>query len=929
MMKNQADNTTTSKACVTMLLRGLMMAALLTQPAIVHAQAAPVNDRQPGQETVLDEIVVTGSRIARANQDAPYPLSVVDEDLFNDSGALVIAEALNQLPQLGNALEGGTSINALNNGFGVGTQTANLRNLGANRTLVLVNGRRHVGGDVGTTAVDLATIPSGMIERVDLVTGAASSVYGADAVTGVINVILKENFEGSRLTMRGAGTDEGGGDEYAFSGTHGGLFDGGDYVIGVEYSHQGKILGADTGYAVLDGSPATGLADASAGSGVNPGGLFAGAPGGLGGFNEGGDFTQPFAERFQRMPYRSLQNETQRLILSGRLGYDLSDTITTFLEVSYANTKVEVDIEPQFAVFSNGGFASQGTAGFRFPTAPVAAVPAVGAGLRAITRRFLEFGSRSSEIDRDLFRVALGFDADIGFADAHVNYQYGRIEAEQTDFQTIDKLKLLTAIDPVSCASTPGCAFVDIYGRNTIDPASEAFVSEDLASDSRGEQHVLSAWVSGDAFEFFGNSIGFVLGAEYRDESAVIAPNPALNAVIDPVTGSGNPVGLQGTRTFFGTTKGSYDVVEGFGEVSVPLGDSADVGVSARVSDYSTVGVEFTWGVNGQWRAHDALTLRGSVGKATRAPNVQQLFAPDNARTSQIVDPCDTLTDDGEALTQSAGCSPFVGSAFNPTDFDSNIRAVSGGNPDLDSESADTYTVGAVFMPIENAILSVDYFNIDMEDVLAPAFAAQATVDNCIATGNDFFCGNVTRDPVTGFVTSVRSEQVNLASESVAGLEFTLRSQFQLGRGRVAMNGIYTWLLERDRRVNDTSAVEDLRGRIDNIEDKFNVSLSYEIDRFMAGTMVRHVGSGVQSVSADPGIAIGNGVRSITYLDFFGRWSINDRLAVRVGVENATDEKAPTVTSLYEGIGAGDAIAPGLYDVRGRFLYGSIELSLQ
>lgn len=116
----------------------------------------------------LEQIIVTGSRIQSSSMDAPQPITSISAEDFLDSGALTASEALNQLPQLGDALGGGSSINTLNSGFNTGTQTVNLRNLGANRTLVLVNGRRHVGGNVGTSAVDLNSIPTGMIERIDV-----------------------------------------------------------------------------------------------------------------------------------------------------------------------------------------------------------------------------------------------------------------------------------------------------------------------------------------------------------------------------------------------------------------------------------------------------------------------------------------------------------------------------------------------------------------------------------------------------------------------------------------------------------------------------------------------------------------------------------------------------------------------------------------
>ncbi len=893
----------------------------LSSPAISQSENSA--DAEPPIET----IVVTGSRIATAsNRNASQPLSVMDEAAFEDSGALLIADALNELPQLGNSLENGTSINELNRGFGAGTQTVNLRNLGANRTLVLVNGRRHVGGDVGTSAVDLSMIPSGMIERVDIVTGAVSSIYGADAVTGVINLILKQDFEGTELALRGGGTSGGGGEEYAFSATHGGLFASGNYIAALEYTKQGSILGDDRDYAQLDGSASSGLAVPSAGSGVNPGGLFA-AVGGLGGFDQSGTFTQPFAERFHRMPYRSLQNELERLVLSGRVGVDLSDSVSAFLEATLAEAEVVVDIEPQLAIFSNAGFAGSGTAGFRFPTGPTVMRPELGTNLRAITRRFVEFGPRSTAIERETFRFSTGFDVALDFADLHVSYQFGQVDATQKDFDTIDKLALVNAINPVTCAATPGCVFVDLYGRGTIDPNSESAVARDLMSESKGEQQVLSAYLTGDVFDFMGQPLEYAVGIEWRDENASVRPNSALIAVPDPIGTSGNPVGLQGTRTFFGNTSGNYDVLEAYGELRVPFSESFDLGLSMRASDYSTVGQETTWGANAQWRLIDNFTLRASIGRATRAPNAQELFAPDSARTSEILDPCDTQSDTGESRQQPAGCAEFVGPSFNPSNLDSNVRAVSGGNPNLDSETADTYTVGFVLQSAYNLALSVDYFNIEMKDVLAPAFGPQATVNNCITTGNAFFCDNVTRDPTTGFVTTVRSEQVNLASDSVAGLELAMQAMIAVGAGELRLDGIYTRLLTRDRKVNDASPTEDLVGRVDNIENKFNLGANYRLNRFDLGLVIRFLDEGVQSVSANPDVALGNDIDSITYVDLYARYQVSDALALRIGIENATDEDAPIVTSLFEGVGAGGAIAPGLYDVRGRYMFAGVEFS--
>jgi len=904
----------------------------IAHPLMMLAVSLSLATQAQAQDTAdgIEEIVVTGSRIRSSNESSPQPLTTIDQGDFVDSGALTVAEALNQLPQLGDSLEGGSSINSLNSGFGVGTQTVNLRNLGANRTLVLVNGRRHVGGDVGTSSVDLNSIPAGMIERIDVLTGAASAVYGADAVTGVVNIVLRQNYEGTQLNVRTGAASAGDGNEYAVSLTHGGLFSSGDYLFGLEYSEQDPIVGRDRSFAQNDGSAATGLSEPDNGSGVNPGGLFFNSElGGVGGFDPSGTFVSPFAERFQRVPFRYLQNETQRLVVSGRSGFELSDTLSGFVEATYANTVVNVQFEPQLAIFSDAGFASSGTAGFRFPTAATVPVASVGADLRVITRRFAEFGARTAEIDRDLIRFAAGLDGEVGNSSWHVYYQYGKVDATQTDFATIDKLRLITAIDPVACAAVAGCQFVNLYGRGTIDPAALSWLSDDLNSNSESEQHVINAYFNGELNNLGDNPLSYVLGLEWRDESATITPNSELLAVIDPVTGSGNLVGTRGTRTFFGNTNGSYDVIEVFGELAIPLSSNFDVGLSSRFSDYSTVGNEFTYGINADWSISDSFRLRASAGSATRAPNINELFAPERASTTAIVDPCDTLDDVGNPLAPAANCASFVSPGYNPTDLDQQIRGVSGGNPSLDSETADTYSLGAVMTVGGSTTLSLDYFNIDMNDVLAPAFNAQATLDRCIATGEALFCDNVSRNAATEFVTSIRSEQVNLAAESVAGLEFVFTHTWELAQGQLLLDGVYTHLLEHDRQVNDGTNVEDLVGRVDNIENKINASLRFSNERWNFGGTVRYLGDGQQRLDADPVIALGNSIDSVTYLDIFGAYNFTDQLTLGVGIENLTDESSPVVTQLFENNGSADTTSAGIYDIRGTFWYVSLGYTFQ
>ena len=898
--------------------------AVIVSATAIMSTGASAEDSVEIEKAVEEVVVVakTGSRIT-TNLNATQPISSITSDELLSSGALTVAEAINQLPQLGDALEGGSSINALNSGFGVGTQTVNLRNLGANRTLVLVNGRRHVGGDVGSGAVDLNTIPVGMIDHIDILTGGASAVYGADAVTGVVNILLKDNFEGSRVGVRYGISKEGDADEFAINGTHGGVFERGNYILSVEYSQQNPIVGQDRSFAQNDGSAATGTSNPSNGSGVNPGGLYSVGTGGTGGFNVAGDFVSPFAERFQRVPFRFLQNDTDRLVISGRGAFKLSDSIQVFLESTFSNTRSSVQFEPQLAVFSNARFGSSGTAGFRFPTAPT--VPFEATTLRAITRRFTEFGPRSSEIDRDMFRVTLGLEGAFGATDYELYYQYGRVEAEQTDFNTIDKLRLLTAIDRTACVAVAGCQFADIYGRDSLSASALDFVSDNLTSSSLGKQHVLGGYIAGDLFRLSQSNVSYVLGGEYRKEEVEITPNAGLIAVDNPRNpNAGQLVGLKGTRTFFGNTSGDYDVAEVFGELFVPITSRLNVGGSARISHYSTVGTELTYGANVNFALNNFVTFRSSYGSATRAPNIGELLAPDRVQTTGIADPCDTAADDGTLLTPAAGCaSQGFSSSHNPTDIDQQIRGLTGGNPNLDSESATTISAGAILFLSENTDLTLDYYSIKLKDVLAPAFSAQATLDRCRATGEAFFCDNVTIDAATRFVTAIRSEQVNLSRETVNGFDVAFAHTQPLNsNAALKFFGIYSFLIDHKRQADDAAAVEELVGRVDNIEHKINFTVAYDHTSWDVGVTGRLLDGAKQDLAADSAVALGNEIKPQYYFDLHGGVNLfNNRVRLSTGIENITNKRPPIVTQLFANTGSADVTAAGIYDVRGRFFY--------
>lgn len=876
----------------------------------------------------IEKISVTGSRLKSGNHVSSQPMNAMSSEEFSATGALTVSDAINELPQIGEAFGAGSQdINSLNNGFGVGTETINLRNLGAQRTLVLVNGRRHVGGDPGTSSVDMNSIPAAMISRIEVITGAASAVYGADAVSGVVNVILKEDYQGTTLDLRTGISKEGDGEEYSASLTHGNVFgssDEGQYIFSLEYTKDNPILGKDRPFAQFDGSPTTGLSEESAGSGVNGGGLFSSDgsvyPSGTGGFSPDGQFSQPFSERYQRVPERYLQNATERLVLSGNMKYDISDNTSFFIESTLANSVVEVQFDPQLAVFNSAGFDSAGTAGFRFPGANTNSN-----GLRPLTRRLVEYGPRVTEIERNMHRLALGLEGYVGDNNYEVYYQYGNVDSTQTDFNTVDKLKFMTAIDSVKCEVTDGCVYADIYGRGTLDSASLSYVASNLESESDSTQHVFGGFISGELISIGENYLEYVVGAEYRKEDVSINPNELLVAVPNTFTDSNDPnlpsVGTQGTRTFAGSTNGDYDVAEVFSELMLPIGDNASLKGAVRYSDYSTVGGEFTWGITGDWRVLEWASLRGSFGSATRAPNINELFSPTVSVTGSVVDICEGATG---KIAENCGTliSNYAPETFEQTDFQENIRVLqSGGNLELKSELADTYTLGGVFNLTDDFIVTLDYYSIQMEDVLSTAFSAKVTADRCAQTLSPQFCNQITRDS-SGIITSIVTQQVNLAEEGVKGIDLTMGNRWDVEGGSLAFNLQWSHLLEHTRTVNDEAIEEDLVGRVDNIENKVNTNLTYSRDDWSFGVSARFLDSAVQTVDEiQLEEAFGNNISSQVYVDINGHYYLNDDLKIGFGIKNLTNKEAPVVTELYENNGSGSTTAGGVYDSRGQFFY--------
>ena len=925
----------------------LALASAVIAIMAATAQPARAQTNPPAETTAPDAdkdsvgIVVTGTRIRSPNDTSTQPVSAITGADIQSRGVIIVSDAVNELPQFGNAFGGqNKDINSANAGFNIGTELINLRNLGPQRTLVLVNGRRHVAGDPGTSAVDLNSIPAGMIDRVDVVTGANSAVYGADAVSGVVNIILRRKFDGTEANVRAGITSEGDGRELSGGIVHGGkLGDRLRYLAAVEYSDRGPIFGRDRSWVEGDGATnrfgfSTGSAAVESGPFTTNVGAFVITPTGTIPWTTGA--TGP-AYRYQRVFDRNLQTANRRFVASGKLDYEVSSSLNVFLEGSYANTKAEVNFEPQFFFFR-----SVNAAQFDLPPVPTTNpflapfLNSVGAtaliGGTGTTRRVTQYGTRYAKVDRDLYRTAIGINGTLGRFDFEAYYQYGRVKATQEDGPSIDRNRIAAALN--NCAlgdgvyglagvdyQALGCTPFNPFGNGNL---SQQFINYTLIpnvkSTTTNEQHVVSGYLSGNLFPLFGSNLKAVLGGEYRRESTSTNVHPSLRDRSN------------GIRQIT-ATQGSTEVAEVFGELRLPLlDDKLELGGSARYSDYNTVGGQFTWGVNGSFQPVPFMRLRASYGVAIRAPNVNELFSAVSDTTGTLRDPCaNDFNNNGIAdagLVVPAACTTLLGSSYVITEDPSTgsvIRLRRGGNNALQPETAKTFTVGTIFS-VPSALglnLSVDYYRIRLSNVIG-SLVPNIVVSQCYGTNPDAaqFCPFITRAS-GGQLQAVTTQLFNISREEVSGIDVQARAATSIGALKIAFNVNYAHLFKRSRTDFAGATPLDLTGRIDAIADQANATTAFSLGPVNLAYSARILGATLKGNSpanlADPN----NRIPIYWYHDLQISYQAGKRFTLDLGVKNLTDKDPPIITEFSNSglIGSGGITAGGLYDVRGRFLY--------
>ena len=795
-----------------MLRLGAASLALML-PAAALAQAAPDAGVQaaPADEDA-SVITVTGSRIARTGYDAPTPVSVVTEAELKAEPQANIGDYVNTLPAVSGSLSSSTNSGSLSNGQ-AGLATVNLRSLGAARTLVLIDGQRSVASTpVGF--VDVQTVPQGLIKGVEVVTGGASSAYGSDAVSGVVNFALNRDFKGLRAEYEFGITDYGDVPNHTIRITSGFDFAGGrgKVLLAGDYFTQKGVDTYDrpwqqSGFFQID-NPAfvqgNGQPERLVGSGIGtyqitPGGIINSGPlrgtyfgnivNGQATLNQftygptrgqwmiGGDY---LISREGHWSSNSLAPHEERGNIFGRLSYEVSPAFTPFVQYSYSaysgRSFYQQTPSTNVVIQRDNAF---------LPTALVDQMVALNLTSINMGTSNNGFPSAGSSNTREVYRFVAGADGEFelgkGSWKYSTYYQVGIANTNETLTNTWLNSRVSLAQDAVRapagnaagipagtivCRSTltsptNGCVPLNRIGIGGVTQEAIDYVMNNGAGPQRTQtlrQDVAALNIStNDLFETWAGPVSFATGGEWRRER--------VDGFVDPQFNSG---WLYGN---YRVTAGSYTVWELFGETVVPLAKGLDFNGAIRRTEYSTSGGVVTWKLGATWQVVDDFKLRVTRSRDIRAPNLAELFAPGTARTNTIN-------------------VPQPGGGQRADQF----LELTTGNLALQPEVAMTWGVGGVFTPsfLPGFAASVDFYDINLSGSIG-TISAQTITTLCLEQGRTDVCDFITFDgPVSSAsrITSIRLVPFNFAQVKVRGIDLEASYRFDLGGGKMTLRGL-------------------------------------------------------------------------------------------------------------------------------------------
>lgn len=993
-------------------LSSTMIAGFAVVAAPALAQDADISSDDASAEEAA--IVVTGSRLnVNPNLEGAAPIISVSTEAIQSTGTARIEDLTNQLPQVFAGQAGEVSNGAS------GTATLNLRGLGSNRTLVLIDGRRLPYGSSSISSANLDLIPTQLVERVDVLTGGASAVYGSDAVGGVANFILKDDFEGITLDVSGSFQQTGNGNEFfnsvvaaAQEPVASSIVDGEEYVITgmigtntadgrgnvtvyASYEKRNAVTQNNRSFSACTIGESSSQTTAFGGAGCVGSGNFRlfGGPGGFAFQRENGDIDSYFdvsgPERTYNFGKRNFfQRPSERFTLYGKGTYEINDNLEFFADISYTDVFSDAQIAETasfgigaYSINCNNPFIQNNPGSLQLTDVFGCSAQDIidGTIVDGITasHRNVEGGPRNSRLENSAFRIVSGIRGD--FADGIWAYEvFGQYsETSDASLSTNDFVvsrlqQAFLAVDDgngnVVCIDpSGGCVPYNPFQRIGTDTAITSeqtnFIQGVGVVIGETSQRVWGANIQGDlgaygvSTPWAEDGVALLVGVESRTDKLESIPDE-----ISQIPGGGF-TGVGGATL---AVKGEVEVMELYAELQIPLVqdrpgfEELTLSGQYRYSDYDNSGNGTSnnistdaFGVQLTWSPVEDVTVRGQFQRAVRAPNVIELYtgqntglpnlnsAGVNANGDQLFDPC---ASDAPIASLAACQNTGVTAAQYGTILDvisGQTQSLTGGNPNLDAESSDTWTFGVVLTPsfAPGLTLTVDYFDIKVEDYISAGIGAQVTLDNCLATGDPTFCNLIVRSSTGSlaagtFGVGFQQTNINIAEATTSG--FDIQASYETG-----LYDVGTLRFDYAGTVLDTfdfipfpggDAIE-CAGFLNNgcvspvnpkYRHRFVTTWETPVDGLETAVTWRYFsGTKNEAVAANP--EIDDDLPAVNYVDLSFFYELSDTVKLRGGVLNVLNELPPVSTSSGPPLGNGNTF-PTIYDTA-RTFFGGINFS--
>ncbi len=976
----------------------------LAGPALAQT-AAGANDE-------VAEVVVTGTRIPSPNLESVSPVTAVTAAEIKAQGVTRVEDMINSLPQAF-AAQGSSISNAA-----TGTATLNLRGLGVSRTLVLIDGRRLMPGDPASSpsglGADVNFIPSSLVERVDVLTGGASAVYGADAVAGVVNFIMTKNFEGVRIDGQWSTYQHSNSSPIAdvvrasqaasaspqfFGLPKHNVRDGdGSQVTLTIGANSGDGKGNITAYAtyrqnnpILEGNrdySACTLNSGDSFSAAGCGGSGTAFPARFGNFVV--DITSSAQQFRPRVAARDVYNfgpvnfymrPDERYGLGAFAHYQVAEWAEVYADIMFMDDRSVAQIAPggifagTFTINCNNALASAQQLTTLCGTD--AGSPTATRSM-TIARRNVEGGGRTTDFRHTDYRYVIGLRGEFNDNWSYDAFlQYGTVGFKGITggfFQTALIQQSLLVVrnaagqpvcQAVANGSNPACVPYNIWMNGGVTQAALDFLETPSFTSGNTAERLANISISGQLGDYgvkspwANDGVGIAIGGEYRREN--------LDFTSDYVSSAGLLNGAGGAAP---PVNGSFDVYEVFAEARIPLVEDQpffhrlQLEVGYRYSDYSSgAGTTDTYKMGGDWEPVEGVRIRGGYNRAVRAPNVLELFSPQNVVLDGTQDPCAGLAASNPLVARCAQAFHLTNAQIlaiekNPAN---QYNGQLGGNPNLAPETSDTYTFGAVLTPtfLPGFNFSVDYFDIKVKDYIS-GIGADVIINRCVQTLDPFFCNLVHRDAAgsiwlssQGFVTDTT---LNTGALRTKGVDFNANYRFDLERlgmanmGGLTINFVGTYLKDLSIQSlpgDDYFDCSGLYGSICSVAGglsspnpkwRHKMRLMWATP-FTAGDWLHDFSVALQwrhfnrvkldAYDADPQLnntglqyATDRALASRDYFDLSANWTMKDNVKIRAGVNNLFDKDPPLNGSSACPAGPCNGNTwPQVYDALGRFIF--------